>query len=124
MTALQYFRLLAPEFASISDAIVNQWLTIAEMFVPTGCIDAEKYAMATALYAAHLIKQSIVSASGGAVGPVTMEKEGDLARSYGTTKGDDSVLGSTTYGLQYMQVTAACYGSAIMTRYGISGTVR
>jgi len=124
MTALQYFRLLAPEFASISDAIVNQWLTIAGMFVPTGCLDAEKYAMATALYAAHLIKQSTVSASGGAVGPVTMEKEGDLARSYGTTKGDDSVLGSTPYGLQYMQVTAACYGSAIMTRYGISGTVR
>jgi len=103
---------------------VQTWLTIAEMFVPTGCLSDEKYAMATALYAAHLMKQSSVASSGGAVGPVTMEKEGDLARSYGATKGDDSVLGSTPYGLQYMQVTAACYGGAIMTRYGISGTVR
>jgi len=94
-TSLEYFRLVAPEFASTSDAVVNQWITIAGMFVPTGCLDVEKYAMATALYAAHLMKLASSTASGGASGPITMEKEGDLARSYGTTKGDDSVLGST-----------------------------
>jgi hypothetical protein len=122
MTPLEYFRLLAPAFAAVPDLTVEQWLTVAEMFVPTGCLDAEKYNMAVALYAAHLLYLSQASAGGGgAVGPVTREKEGDLERSYGKTSGDDTWLGSTPYGQQYLNATLGCYGATIMTRYGTSG---
>jgi len=122
MTSLEYFRLLAPGYASTSDATATQWITIAAMFVPTGCLTAEGYNMAQALYAAHLLTLS--PSSGVVAGPVTSEKEGDLSRSYGSTKGDDSVLGSTPYGLQYIDMTKGCYGGAIMTRYGFGGEVR
>jgi len=124
MTSLEYFRLLAPGYASTSDATATQWLTIAAMFVPTGCLTTEGYNMAQALYAAHLLTLSNASASGVVAGPVSSEKEGDLSRSYGTTKGDDSVLGSTPYGLQYIDMTKGCYGGAIMTRYCFGGEVR
>lgn len=124
MTSLEYFRLLAPAYAAIPDATVEQWLTVAEMFVPTGCLDDEKYNMAVALYAAHLLYLSQASVSGGASGPVKSEREGDLARTYGATSGDDTWLGSSPYGLQYLEVTKACYGAAILTRYGIDGQVR
>lgn len=123
-TPLEYFRLVAPGFSTTGDSTVNKWLTIAAEFVPTGCLTTEGYNMALALYAAHMLQLATASASGGAVGPITSEKEGDLSRSYGATKGDDTVLGSTTYGIQYMDMTKGCYGGAIMTRYGISGQVR
>jgi len=118
MTALEYFRLLAPEFASVADATVNQWLSVAGNLVNVGCLDAERAAMALALYAAHMLSLSTRSGQGGAaaLGPVTSEKEGDLQRSYGGLKGGDTYLGQTSYGQQYLDVTAACFGSAIMTR--------
>lgn len=123
MTSLEYFRLFAPAYTSVSDATVNQWLTISAEFVPSTCLTAQGYSMAQALYAAHLLTLSTASAS-GVSGTIKSEKEGDLSRTYGTTKGDDTVLGSTPYGLQYLEVTKGCYGSAIMTRYGIDGEVR
>ena len=55
MTELEYFRLLAPEFASVPDATVNSWLTMAGNLIVVGCLDAERAAMAQALYAAHLL---------------------------------------------------------------------
>lgn len=118
MTPLEYFRLLAPEFASVADATVNSWLTMAGNLIAVGCLDAERAAMARALYAAHLLSLSTRSGQGGAsaLGPVTSEKEGDLQRSYGGLKGGDTILGSTAYGQQYLDVTRAGFGSAIMTR--------
>ena len=118
MTPLEYFRLLAPEFASVADATVNSWLTMAGNLIAVGCLDAERAAMARALYAAHLLSLSTRSGQCGAaaMGPVTSEKEGDLQRSYGGLKGGDTILGSTTYGQQYIDVTRPCFGVNIMTR--------
>lgn len=118
MTELEYFRLLAPEFSSVDDATVNRWLSVAGNLVNVGCLDAERAAMARALYAAHMLSLSTRSGQGGAaaLGPVTSEKEGDLQRSYGGLKGGDTYLGSTSYGQQYLDVTKACFGAAIMTR--------
>ena len=118
MTPPEYFRLLAPEFASVDDATVNSWLTMAGNLIAVGCLDAERAAMAQALYAAHLLSLTTRSGQGGAaaLGPVTSEEEGDLQRSYGGLKGGDTILGSTSYGQQYLDVTRACFGSAIMTR--------
>ena len=118
MTELEYFRLLAVEFASVDDATVERWLSVAGNLVNVGTLDAERAAMARALYAAHLLSLSTRSGQGGAaaLGPVTSEKEGDLQRSYGGLKGGDTILGSTTYGQQYLDLTKVCSGAAIMTR--------
>ena len=118
MTPLEYFRLLAPEFAGVADAPVQTWLTMAGNLVDTGCLDAERAAMACALYAAHLLSLtlSIGRASDGTLGAVTSEREGDLQRTYGALKGSDSWLGQTPYGQQYLDITKVCSGAAIMTR--------
>ncbi len=112
MTALEYFRLLAPEFASVPDAAVNSWLTMAGNLIEVGCLDAERAAMAQALYAAHLLALS----EGGAGGVIVSEREGDLSRTYATIKGCDTLLGSTSYGQQYIELMRPCFGVNIMTR--------
>lgn len=115
MTSLEYFRLLAPEFASVIDATVNQWLSMAGNVASTEGLDAERSAMALAMYAAHMLKLSQSNAGGG-VGAITSEREGDLQRSYSEIKGGDTYLGKTGYGQQYADITRAAFGSAIMTR--------
>ena len=115
MTALEYFRLLAPEFAGVDDVTVGSWITMAGNVIDVSCLDTERAAMATALYAAHLLALS-QRGSSFVSGAVTSEKEGDLSRSYGTVTGGDTWLGQTGYGLQYMDMTAGCYGASIMTR--------
>jgi hypothetical protein len=74
--------------------------------------------MANALYAAHLLWVTNRQASGssGGVGAIKREKEGDLEREYGEIKGGDSWLTQSPYGLQYRDLTRACYGLGIMTR--------
>jgi hypothetical protein len=120
MTPLQYFRIFAPEFAAVSDEIVTVWSTIATALVNTGCLDDERANMAIALYAAHMYALSLrSSATGTASGAITREKEGDLERQYAVSTSSEGYLGQTTYGQQYKEMTAACFGAAIMTR-GIS----
>lgn len=123
MTSLEYFRLLAPEFAAVSDTVVNQWLLIATNLVNPGCLPAETLNMAIALYAAHMLSIATNSASGGATGyaAVKREKEGDLEREYSVsaTSGAVNYWDSTPYGIQFNQLTLGCFGAAIMTR-GIS----
>lgn len=118
MTPLQYFRLLAPEFASVADEVVTVWLGIAATLANVSCLTAEPAAMAQALYAAHSYSLSLRSGTGGsaAPGPVTREREGDLERAYGAVKGSDTLIGSTSYGLQYRDLTLPCSGLGILTR--------
>lgn len=124
MTPLEYFRLLAPEFASVNDVTVGTWLTVAGNIADTVCLEAEVANMALALYAAHMlwITTYQASGSGGATGAIKSEKEGDLSRSYGAVKGDTTWLGQSPYGQQYLNVTAPCYGAGILTRIGPYGT--
>lgn len=114
MTELDYFRLLAPEFAGVADATVNSWLTMAGNLIEVGCLDAERAEMAQALYAAHLLALSEGGASSG--GAIVSEREGDLSRTYAAIKGGDTLLGSTSYGQQYIDLTRPCFGVNIMTR--------
>lgn len=118
MTPLEYFRLLAPEFASVSDGTFATWLTVAQNTTNTACLDAERANMANALYVAHLlwVTTNQASGSGGGLGAIKSEKEGDLSREYGEIKGADSWLTQSPYGLQYNDLTRACYGLGIMTR--------
>ena len=118
MTELQYFRLLAPEFSTVVDATVEQWLSVARSVVAVTGLDGERAAMARSLYAAHMLRltQTQASSSSAAVGPVLREKEGDLERTYGSLKGSDIWLGQTPYGQQYIEITRAVFGAGIMTR--------
>ena len=113
MTELEYFRLLAPEYSATLDATVNQWLAVANLQAAETCFTDDRAAMAKALYAAHLLT---LSTAGGAVGAVVSEREGDLSRTYATIRGGDTVLGSTSYGQQYIELTRPCFGVNIMTR--------
>lgn len=118
MTQLQYFRLLAPEFSSIIDATVEQWLSMAGTRINVAGLDTERAAQAAALYAAHSLRLTQTQASDGnaALGAVVSEKEGDLQRTYGALKGSDSWLGQTPYGQQYLDLTQVICGVGIMTR--------
>ena len=112
MTAIEYFRLLAPEYSATLDATVNQWLSVADLQAAETCFTDDRAAMAQALYAAHLLALS----EGGAGGAIVSEREGDLSRTYATIKGGDTVLGSTPYGQQYIELMRPCFGVNIMTR--------
>jgi hypothetical protein len=116
MTPLEYFRALAPEFATLPDLTVETWLTMALNVIDVSCLDAERAAMAQALYAAHWLKASSNAANGG-VGAITSEKEGDLQRTYGAMFKSDSWNGSTPYGQQYLEITRTCGGVGILTRF-------
>lgn len=117
MTQLEWFRILAPEFASTPDATVNAQLAAAALFVNVGCLDTDRANAAAALYAAHMM-WAAANAGSGASGAIKSEREGDLSRTFGSIKGDDSWLGQSPYGLQYLDITAVCFGSGLMTRYG------
>jgi hypothetical protein len=118
MTPLEYFRLLAPEFSCVPDNTFSTWLIVAQNTTSTACLDAERANMANALYAAHLlwVTTNQASGSGGGLGAIKREKEGDLEREYGEIKGADSWLTQSPYGLQFNDLTRACYGLGIMTR--------
>lgn len=119
MTELEYFRILAPALASITDEAVGVWIGIAECSTNTWCLNDEQKAMANALYAAHLIETTPgLSPTGGGAGQVKSEKEGDLQITYGSIDGQDTFLGSTAYGLKYLDLTKAYSGSGILTRMG------
>jgi hypothetical protein len=118
MTPLEYFRVLAPEFAAVPDASVNVWLQMALDEINVECLDVERAARAQALYAAHLLKTSSSAATGsGGMGQVTSEKEGDLQRTYATLSNSTTWIGSTPYGQMYLEITRVCGGVGILTRF-------
>lgn len=119
-TALQYFRIVGKQFAAIPDADVQVWLDMAGTLGAAGCLMGDPANLAAALYAAHLMYLDAENMTGeGGRGPIKSEKEGDLARTYGSVGGSASGwLSLSPYGLQYDQMLVGCVGSGIMTRYG------
>lgn len=120
-TSLEYFRIIGKQFAAMSDADVEVWLGIATTLGAGGCLMGDPANLATALYTAHLLQLDSENVTGeGGRGPIKSEKEGDLARTYGTATGvADGWLGLSPYGQQYSQMTLGCTGGVIMTRYGM-----
>lgn len=120
-TSLEYFRIIAKQFAALSDGEVQIWLDMATTLGAAGCLLGDPANLATALYAAHLLQLDAENSTGeGGRGPIKSEKEGDLARTYGTTTGvTDGWLGLTPYGQQYANMQLGCTGATIMTRYGL-----
>ena len=122
MTSLQYFRLIAPEFDAESDATVNEFITMAALFVSVDLYDGETASLAVALKAASLMlskKKSSTGASDG--GTVVEEKEGDLMRKYSTDAGSNAVV--DIYEQQLKQLSLGISGAGIMTRVNVPSYV-
>ena len=118
MTALELFRLLAVEFAGIPDETVQQYIDLAASFLDESAYPPDKWEMAQALMAAHIMAIRDRSAASSTSGQITSEREGDLSRSYGLLSKDQTWLGSTTYGEMLEMIMNQVYGPAIMTRMG------
>jgi hypothetical protein len=127
MTSLQAFRIVATEFAAVSDNTV----TAAIEFVSNEISESKygsDYTKAIAYLAAHFLAwQSIVSTgstTGAATGGrIVSENEGDLARSYDDNSGNQS-SGSftdnyerTAYGLEFLRLRRK-HILPVMTRFG------
>lgn len=127
MTALETFRFIAPEFASVPDNTVNTTLDFVSNELSESKFGSD-YTKAHAYLAAHFLAwQALISAgstSGAATGgKVISEKEGDLSRSYsdaGSNSNSGSFLdnlGRTAYGLEYKRL-ARKHIVPILTRMG------
>lgn len=117
-TSLEYFRIVAPEFASELDATVNAFITLAADF-----IDASLYTnanLALAYMAASLMYQQKQSASGQSSGlDLKREREGDLEREYGVSTSSSNAMAKDIYQQQLDMLARSFSGACIMTRYGI-----
>jgi hypothetical protein len=120
MTALEYFRVVAKQFASMDDPEVNVWLNIASMNAHN-CLIGDQANLAQALYAAHMLQLDSENQAGqGGRGNITSEKEGDLSRSYESSVSKDGWLDLSGYGQQYANMIVGCFGGGIMTRFDIN----
>lgn len=110
MSSLDLFRELAPELAAVPDPTVTTWLTIAAKR-HNATVFGEVYAEAMVLWTAHRISRlpGVGSGSGGEVGPVIAQADGDLSRTYGSVaslaaSAADADLVTTRYGLAYLEL--------------------
>lgn len=91
MTQLETLRLIAPEFASVDDATVQAMLDLAPLIIDPLLYAEDVRGLALVYQACILLAQRKASEAGTAsmAGELTMEKEGDLSRSYsaGSTSG-------------------------------------
>ena len=125
LSALDIFRLIAPEFDLVSNEDVEKKIKFASIFV---CRDdyGDAYNAALAMMTAHMmaLPGGVNGGYSTSSGKVTAMKEGDLSISYGSLSSDDSWLGQTTYGglLSILRKTLGLH-LALMTRGPIIGNV-
>lgn len=121
---LKVFRVIAPEFAEMTDEEVT---TMLELFAPmvSKKTFGDKYNLALAYFVAHILALNGVYASvqgastDGSVAGIKREKEGDLEREYAIPDASDymSLLYKTYYGRMYLQIMKLC-AIGIKTRFG------
>jgi len=123
LTALEVFRIAAPEFDGVNDTDVQRRMLFASAFV---CKEeyGDAYNVALALMTAHImaLPGGVNGGYSTSAGRVTSMKEGDLSIGYGTLSGDDSWLGQSTYGGMLSMLRARIgLNIAFMTRGPIGG---
>lgn len=81
-------RLVAPEFDSEDEFVVENMLSLAALVIDPMAYPENTRGLAIVYQACILLSQRAASANGtaGATGDLTMEKEGDLQRSYAAGK--------------------------------------
>lgn len=120
-TQLEVLRLVAPEFSAVSDTDVQKFLDIAPLFIDPMKYSEETRGLALVYQACSLMLQQSQSASGDSSGlDVTMEKEGDLQRSFGRAGVSNARSGVKDIYMQQLDLLSLQFsGSCMMTRYGI-----
>lgn len=94
---LNAFNGIAPEFATTPPETVDLAYQEASMIVSYTKFGA----VGVGLAMAHILTLQARAASGGGVGPVTSETEGQLSRSWGNVATNTSAYwGTTSYGLR------------------------
>lgn len=117
-TSLHILRLIAPQYATISDGDAQAWIDLAASSVANADLWGAVYPEALANLAAHLMTRAGVGtspAAGDAAstigGSITSLRTGDLAVSYGGTggagagrssDGSDDDYTTTKYGLRFI----------------------
>lgn len=93
-----------PEFAAYDPALIQIAIDDAALFVNSK-VWGPKYNTGWKYFTAHLLKSSPTSTgAGGAVGPVTAERVGDLSTSYGQLSISSQDHSSTSYGRIFDQL--------------------
>lgn len=119
-TQLETFRLLIPEFSAISDIDVQKFLDLAPLYIDPMKFSEDTRGLALVYQAASLMYQQKQSSSGQSSGlDLTMEKEGDLQRSYGKSSSSTNGMTKDIYQQQLDMLAKSFTGACIMTRYGI-----
>ena len=121
---LKVFRVIAPEFAEMTDEEVTEMLVLFAPMVSKKTFGT-KYNLAMAYFVAHIISLNNVytttagASSDASVAGVKREKEGDLEREYAIPDASDymSLLYKTYYGRMYLQIMKLC-AIGIRTRFG------
>lgn len=113
MTILEIFRVIAPEFADVTDEVVQANIDIyADMISRSNF--GKYYGRAVAFYTAHNMALTKIMTSSGSTstdvigGAVIREKEGDLERQYSEGKTTSDLLDKTVYGKQYLNLMKVC----------------
>ena len=120
---LQVFRVIAPEFANLTDTQVTEIITLFAPMVSKKTFGT-KHNLALAYFTAHILALNGVYTQTGAssdssVAGVKREKEGDLEREYAIPDASDymSLLYKTYYGRMYLQIMKLC-AIGVKTRFG------
>ena len=100
------FKAIAPEYAGSGfDAQRAQFITISDLYV--GSVFGEKYNLARAYVAAHLMTISNANASLKQGGAIVSKKEGQLQVNYAAPTSSNSMLngfGETVYGRMFLDL--------------------
>ncbi|HCU25443.1 MAG TPA: hypothetical protein DF383_10540 [Deltaproteobacteria bacterium] len=113
----------ASEFAAVPGATIDLYINLAKFSVNPN-VWREKYDFGVILLTCHMLKlkkANDASSASGAIGAVTSEKVGDLARSYGSIASaggstDPSSLGITNYGQEFLRLRRSLVITPMVTR--------
>jgi len=114
MSVLTTFRVIASEFASTADTVVDDLTDVVSVGLD-GETFGSRMTLATARLVAHELTLIARASSGGAgAGPITSVRTGDLSVSYAAPGGvhgiDDAYYTQTHHGLAYLQIRGSRSG--------------
>lgn len=113
----------ASEFSAVPGATVDLYINLAKLSVNPR-IWKDKADFGTILLTCHMLKlkkANDAASASGAVGTVTSEKVGDLARSYGGFGGgsgadpSEASLGQTSYGQEFLRLRRSLVITPLVT---------
>lgn len=97
---------LVPAMASLSDSVLDEWLTDAAAELDSTEWPATLYPKACCYLAGHLYLRAQATTAGSGAGAVTSESAGGMSRAYGTLTGSggDAELETTIPGAELVRL--------------------